>query len=424
MLLDEKHVTVRFSESRLRTRNEALSILLKLSNFLASAMELEPLLEGALTIVLRHFGLDAGRIYLWDPVEQCLVLEAHQGLDISGLEKVRLDEGFSGRSARTKSFIAQHVSELVDKDRTDLLVRKGLKIIICVPLIVMDRVEGVMNLAAKEVIKFEQKEIDLLMNMGHQIGVASSHVRLYRDLQKKLIEVEEKKQTIKFFAYSVSHDLKSPAIGLYGLTERLLRQYGEVLDKKGKRYCEQILKTSADILSLVEQINTYIATREIPIRIELVSIKEIFAELREEFYPALRQRQIKLRVPPTLPKVVGDKPLLTRAFRNLLDNALKYGGVNLNEIRIGYEKNDCYHIFSVTDNGIGIEQEGFDKIFQLFHRLGTSTQTGGSGMGLAIVKEVAKKHLGDVWVKSAAGVGSTFYLSIANNLISMDSVEL
>jgi signal transduction histidine kinase len=156
----------------------------------------------------------------------------------------------------------------------------------------------------------------------------------------------------------------------------------------------------------------------------LVSIKEIFAELREEFYPALRQRQIKLRVPPTLPKVVGDKPLLTRAFRNLLDNALKYGGVNLNEIRIGYEKNDCYHIFSVTDNGIGIEQEGFDKIFQLFHRLGTSTQTGGSGMGLAIVKEVAKKHLGDVWVKSAAGVGSTFYLSIANNLISMDSVEL
>ena len=405
MLLVEKHVTVRFSESRLRTRNEALSILLELSNFLASAIELEPLLEGALTIVLRHFGLDAGRIYLWDPVEQCLVLEAHQGLDISGLEKVRLDEGFSGRSARTKSFIAQHVSELEDKERTDLLTRKGLKIIICVPLIVMDRVEGVMNLAAKEVIKFEQKEIDLLMNMGHQIGVASSHARLYRDLQKKLTEVEEKKQTIKFFAYSVSHDLKSPAIGLYGLTERLLRQYGEVLDKKGKHYCEQILKTSADILSQVEQINTYIATREIPIRIELVSIKEIFAELREEFYPALRQRQIKLLVPPTLPKVVGDKPLLTRAFRNLLDNALKYGGVNLNEIRIGYEKNDCYHIFSVDDDGIGIEQEGFDKIFNLFHRLDTSNRIQGCGMGLTIVKEVAKKHLGDVWVESAAGSG-------------------
>jgi signal transduction histidine kinase len=424
MLLVEKYVTVRFSESRLRTRNEALSILLELSNFLASAMELEPLLEGALTIVLRHFGLDAGRIYLWEPMEQCLVLQAHQGLDISGLEKVRLDEGFSGRSARTKSFIAQHVSELVDKERTAVLTSKGLKIIICVPLIVMDRVEGVMNLAAKKVIRLEQKEIDLLMNMGHQIGVGSSHARLYKDLQEKLMEVEEKKQTIKFFAYSVSHDLKSPAIGLYGLTERLLRQYGEVLDERGKRYCEQILKTSADILSLVEQINIYIATREIPIRIEWVSIKEIFAELREEFYPALRQRQVKLLVPPTLPGVVGDPLYITRAFRNLLDNALKYGGVELSEIRIGYQKNDLQHIFSVTDNGIGIEQEGFDKIFQLFHRLNTSTQTGGSGMGLAIVKEVAKKHLGDVWVESATGRGSTFYLSMSRNLKSLESVDL
>jgi signal transduction histidine kinase len=424
MVFPKKHVTVRFSESRLRTRNETLSILLELSNFLASAMELKPLLEGALTIVLQHFDLDAGRIYLWDPVEQCLVLEAHQGLDISGLEKVRLDQGFSGKSARTKSFIAQHVSELVDEERTDLLARKGLKIIICVPLIVMDRVEGVMNLAAKKVIQLEQKKIDLLMNMGHQIGVASSHARLYEDLQKKLAEVEEKKQTIKFFAYSVSHDLKSPAIGLYGLTERLLRQYGEVLDERGKRYCDQIMKASADILCLVEQINTYIATREIPIRIKLVSIKEIFAELREEFDPALRQRQIKLLVPPTLPGVVGDPLCITRAFRNLLDNALKYGGVKLSEIRIGYEKNDLFHIFSVTDNGIGIEQEGFDKIFQLFHRLDTSTQTGGSGMGLAIVKEVAKKHLGDVWVTSAAGSGSTFYLSISRNLTSMESVEV
>lgn len=280
-----------------------------------------------------------------------------------------------------------------------------------------------MNLAAKKVIKLEQKKMDLLMNMDQQIGVASSYARVYKDLQEKFMELEEKKRTIKFFAYSVSHDLKSPVIGLYGLTERLLRQYGQVLDKKGKRYCEQILKASADILSFVEQINIYIATREIPIRIEWVSIKEIFAELRKEFYPALRQRQIKLLVPPTLPGVVGDPLSITRAFRNLLDNALKYGGVELSEIQIGYEKNNLHHIFSVTDNGMGIEQDGFDKIFQLFRRLNTSTQTGGSGMGLAIVKEVAEKHLGDVWVESAAGNGATFYLSMSKNLKSMESVE-
>jgi len=423
MLFAEKHVTLKFSRSRLKERNEALSALLELSNFLSSAMDGETLLEGALSIVLKHFGLDAGRIYLMDPTEQCLTLAADSGLDISGLETVQLDEGFSGKSARTKSFIAQHVSELEDNKRSALLSRKGLKIIICVPLIVMERVEGVMNLAAKKIIELDQERMDLLMAMGHQIGVARSHTRIYRDLQQKLREVEEKKETIKFFAYSISHDLKSPAIGLYGLTERLGRRYGEVLDETGKRYCDQIMKTAKQIVTLTEQINDYIATREVPLRLERVSVREMLTRLRQEFYETLQERNITLSEPPFLPEILGDELRITRAFQNLLDNALKYGGERLSEIRIGYEQNRSHHIFSVTDNGGGIDQEEAEKLFQLFQRLETSSQIAGSGMGLAIVKEIAKKHLGDVWVESATGMGSTFYLSISRNLESMDSTS-
>ncbi len=421
MLFLEEQVNVRFSKSRLRTRNEPLSILLELSNFLASAMELEPLLEGALTIVLRHFGLDAGRIYLWDPGEQCLVLEAHQGLDISGLEKVRLDEGFSGRSVRTKSFIAQHVSELVDKERTDLLARKGLKIIICVPLIVMDRVEGVMNLGSKKVIKLGQEEIDLLMTMGHQIGVASSNARIYRDLQEKLKEVQEKKETIKFFAYSASHDLKSPAIGLCGLMERFYRQYGDLLDDRGRLYCKTILKTAGQIATLAEQINSFIAAREIPLSIGTVNMEEMLTQLRQEFYDPLQERNVALLEPSFFPVIMGDELRLTRAFRNLLDNALKYGGEGLSEIRFAYEESEYHHIFSVTDNGVGIRKEDIEKLFHFFQRLETSSHTEGSGMGLAIAKEAAKKHLGDVWVESLPHKGATFYLSISKRFESLDT---
>ncbi|NIR17135.1 MAG: GAF domain-containing protein [Desulfobacterales bacterium] len=421
MLLVEKHVTVKFSESRLRTRNEALSILLELSNFLASAMELESLLEGALTIVLRHFCLDAGRIYLWDSVEQCLVLKAHQGLDISGLEKVRLDEGFSGRSVRTKSFIAQHVSELVDKERTDLLARKGLKIIICVPLIVKDRVQGVMNLGSKKVIKLGQEEIDLLMTMGHQIGVESSNARIYRDLQEKLNEVREKKKTIKFFAYSASHDLKSPAIGLCGLMERFCRQYGDLLDDRGRLYCKTILKTAGQIATLAEQINSFIAAKEIPLNISKVNMGEMLTQLQQEFYGPLQERNVALLGPSFFPVIMGDELRLTRAFRNLLDNALKYGGEGLSEIRLDYEESEYHHIFSVTDNGVGIREEDIKRLFHFFQRLETSSHTEGSGMGLAIAKEAAKKHMGDVWVESLPHRGSTFYLSISKTLESLDT---
>ena len=292
MLFAEKYVSVKYVKSSLKKRNEALSTLLELSNFLSAAVEFEPLLKGALNIVLKHFDLDSGRIYLMDPKEQVLVLAAHTGLDVSGLEIIGLEDSFSGKSARSKSFIAQHVSELASQERAELLALKGLKIIICVPFIVRDRVEGVMNLGSKQVIKLGQEDIDLLMTMGHQIGVASSNARIYRHLQEKLREVQEKKETIKFFAYSASHDLKSPAIGLCGLMERFYKQYGDLLDDTGKLYCRTILKTASQIASLAEEINSYIAARELPLSINRVNMEEMFTQLREEFAGPLRERNV------------------------------------------------------------------------------------------------------------------------------------
>ena len=419
MLFAEKYVSIKYVKSSLKKRNEPLSALLELSNFLSVAMEFEPLLKGALAIVLKHFDLESGRIYLMDEKEKVLVLAAHTGLDVSGLERVRLDDSFSGKSARTKSFIAQHISELDSEERAELLALKGLKIIICVPFIVRDRVEGVMNLGAKKVIKLGQEEIDLLMTMGHQIGVASSNARIYLDLQEKLREVQEKKETIKYFAYSASHDLKSPAIGLCGLMERFYRQYGDLLDDTGRLYCKTIMKTASQIATLAEQINYYIATRELPLNIGRVNMREMFTQLRQEFAGPLRERNVTLRQPSSFPEVVGDELRLTRAFRNLLDNALKYGGETLSEISVAYQESEYHHIFSVSDNGVGIKEEDMKRLFHFFQRLESSSHTEGTGMGLAIAKEAAQKHLGDLWVESAPNRGATFYLSVSKKLESL-----
>jgi len=278
-----------------------------------------------------------------------------------------------------------------------------------------------MNLGSKKVITLGQEEIDLLMTMGHQIGVASSNARIYRDLQEKLREVEEKKETIKFFAYSASHDLKSPAIGLCGLMERFYKQYGDLLDDTGRLYCKTILKTATQIATLAEQINTYIATRELPLRIGRVNMEEMLTQLRQEFEGPLRERDVTLLEPSFFPEVMGDELRLTRAFRNLLDNALKYGGEVLSEIQIGYEESEYHHTFSVTDDGVGIKEEDMQRLFHFFQRLETSCQTEGSGMGLAIAKEAAKKHLGDLWVEAAPQSRTTFYLSISKSLESLDT---
>jgi signal transduction histidine kinase len=243
-------------------------------------------------------------------------------------------------------------------------------------------------------------------------------------LQEKLREVQEKKETIKFFAYSASHDLKSPAIGLCGLMERFYRQYGDLLDDTGRLYCKTILKTAAQIATLAEQINSYIATREVPLSIGKVNMEEMLTQLRQEFEGPLRERNVALLEPASFPEIVGDELRLTRAFRNLLDNALKYGGEELSEIRFAYEERECHHIFSVTDNGVGIKEEDMKRLFHFFQRLDTSSHTEGSGMGLAIAKAAAKKHLGDVWVESLPDRGATFYLSISKRLESLDTGSL
>jgi K+-sensing histidine kinase KdpD len=420
MLSNKRYVSVNLIASDLSKRNQDLSFLIEMSDFLSASMNFQDLVSGALSKVLECFELDAGRIYFMDTGGRYLYLAAHQGIDSRGFEKLHISEGFSGKSVRTKSFIAQYVTEFEDKKRAALLSRKGFKIIICVPLISMNEVRGVMNLASSKLIGLDQEKIDLFTAIGNQIAVAANNARLYEDLKGKMETLKEKKELIKVFAYSISHDLKSPATSLYGITKRLQEKYGASLDEKGMAYCNQILKTAEQIVTLVEKINGYIVTKENPLTLEKINVKEITETIRNEFSDILKQRQIKWSEPEMLPEIVADKLALSRIFRNLVDNALKYGGEELLEIKIGYEENSEFHIFSISDDGVGVKVGDEEKIFEVFRRNETSKGTSGSGLGLAIVKEITERHGGQVWIDSQGEKGTVFYISISKNLRTAD----
>jgi len=233
--------------------------------------------------------------------------------------------------------------------------------------------------------------------------------------ERKLVEekLKESSEKIKFFAYSISHDLKSPATGLYGLTKRLQKDYADILDEKGQRYCEQILKTAEQIAGLVEQINVFISTKEVPLTIERIAMKEVFQVIREEYSSQLSIRQINWSEPDYIPEVEADRLCMIRALRNLVDNALKYGGEALSKIDIRYRESDESHILSIKDNGIGLkEQDSHQDIFAPFIRKKTSKGIQGSGLGLAIIREIAEKHGGEVWLEPGQERGINFYISI------------
>ncbi len=416
MLSNKKYISIKFSEAKLKKRNRELSVLLEISNFLSTSMDLKDLLAGVLSKVLEYFNVEAGRIYLMGGEGQSLNLSAHQGIEIEGLEKMNISDGFSGKAVRTKSFIAQHISELKDKKREALLSGKGFKIIICVPLISMDNVVGVMNLATSGMIQLDQNKVDVLMAIGNQIAVAANNARLYGDLKNKSQILKEKMEMIKFFSYSVSHDLKSPAIGVYGFAKRLKEKYKKILDKRGRAYCDQILKTAEQMVVLLEEINAYVAAKEAPISLENVNVKEITEEIRNEFSDRLRKRRIRWSEPDILPEITADRLGLMRIFRNFVDNALKYGGENLHEIEIGYKEDKAFHVFFFSDDGVGIKGGDKEKIFKLFQRNETSKGKPGSGLGLAIVKEIAERHQGEAWMETNTNKGTTFCISISKDL--------
>jgi PAS domain S-box-containing protein len=228
--------------------------------------------------------------------------------------------------------------------------------------------------------------------------------------------LRESSQKLKLFAYSVAHDLKSPAIGLYGLSKRLCKTYRDVLDEKGRSYCDQILKTSEHIAELVDKINVYIATKEARLSIEGINFGEIFQMLNEEFSARLSIRQIDWLKPEISAEIKADRLSMLRAFRNFLDNSLKYGGEKLSKVWTGYEESKDFHIFSFSDDGRGLKEEDSERIFAAFQRDETSRGVEGAGLGLTIVKEIAEQHGGKVWVEPKSKKGITFYLSISKNL--------
>jgi PAS domain S-box-containing protein len=260
-------------------------------------------------------------------------------------------------------------------------------------------------------------ECVVIKNKGEEfrlIRAAISDITERKQIEEALQKSSEK---IKLFAYSISHDLKSPAIALYGLTKRLHKDYEDILDEKGQRYCERILKTAGQIAALVEQINVFISTKEAPLNIERLAPKEVLQVIREEFSSQLNLREIRWSEPDDIPEIEADRLCLIRALRNLVDNALKYGGDALSEIDIKYKGSGEFHILSVKDNGtVPTKQDSQQDIFAPFVRGKTSKGIQGSGLGLTILKEIAEKHGGEVWFEHGHERGVTFYISILKNI--------
>ncbi len=255
---------------------------------------------------------------------------------------------------------------------------------------------------------------DLLRQLTEQNSSLKKEIAERLRLEEKLREHAEK---IKIFSYSIAHDIKAPAISLYGLVKLFIKKFDALLPAKGHSYCKQILHSSQQIVTLVDQLNLYMSAKEMPLNLERIQLQQLVESTREEFALQLDTRRITWVVKPKeLPLILADKMAILRVMRNCVDNALKYGGEELHEIAINYKQSPEFHILSVENDGTGLTPHECKRVFELFRREKSSQGIKGTGLGLAIVKEIIERHKGEVWAEPGEKKGITFHMSIAKEL--------
>ena len=225
--------------------------------------------------------------------------------------------------------------------------------------------------------------------------------------------LQEQSEKIQLFAYSVAHDLKNPIIAIESLARLLNRRQGTEMDDKSRQFCTQIEQSARQVSSLIEQINAFISSKEQPLVREPLDLLEICEMVRSENQDRLEERQIRWTVPPEPVLLEADRMVILRILRNLVDNALKYGGDGLGEIAIKHREEAKFHTLRVTNDGKPISPEDCRQIFQRYKRNCPDRKIEGTGLGLAIVRELVGLHGGQIWVESDGIRGVSFSFTIA-----------
>lgn len=224
-----------------------------------------------------------------------------------------------------------------------------------------------------------------------------------------LDELERSNNELKDFAYIVSHDLKAPLRAITSLAQWLAADYGDKLDEDGKEQLELLKNRTRRMHNLIEGILTYSRIGRSKEEKDEVDLNILVSEVIATIDPP---EDIVIEVVGELPTIPFERTRMEQIFQNLLGNAAMYMDKPEGRITISCTDDDSNWRFSVADNGPGIDEKYYKKIFQIFQTLKPRDEVESTGVGLTIVRKIIEMHGGEITVESKLGVGSTFHFTI------------
>jgi light-regulated signal transduction histidine kinase (bacteriophytochrome) len=223
-------------------------------------------------------------------------------------------------------------------------------------------------------------------------------------------QLEQFRQQMRSFSYSVSHDLRAPLRAIEGFGRILQEDYASKLDDEGQRFLQHILNNAQTMSSLIDDLLTFHRLGERSVSPTSVDMSQLAREVVAAVPKPGSAPEVKI---PKLPSVTADSALMRIALEQLISNALKFSKNRPDPLlEFGSDVQNGEQIIWVRDNGIGFDMNYADKLFQIFQKLQKDPEYPGNGIGLALVKRAIEKNHGRVWAEAKPNDGATFYVAL------------
>ena len=265
---------------------------------------------------------------------------------------------------------------------------------------------GIFLLGSAVIHRFDKREMSLVENQLREIRLVEAQ------LAERTKDLERSNRDLAQFAYVASHDLRAPVRAMKSFAQILVTDYWGKLDVEADEHLGFIVDGANRLEALINDLLAYSRIDTQGKGFEPVDCSKIFDRVKTDLLLDIDDSGAEV-TRDVLPTVIADGTQMVQLFQNLLSNGIKFHGEAPPRVHMSVSRNGKEWLFSVRDNGIGIEPEHTDRIFAMFQRLHTQEEYPGTGMGSAICKKIVERHGGKIWVKSQIGAGSTFYFTIA-----------
>ncbi|ARS88877.1 PAS domain-containing sensor histidine kinase [Natrarchaeobaculum aegyptiacum] len=408
-------VTRDVSERRRRERQQR--IVAELGQFALESDDVDELM-GELTAKLSE-GLD---------VEGCIAFEFDGRSRLTCREQVGWDDVLAptesidatalsvDRILETERPVVEDVESTSAPRRPALLERRGIRSGITTVIGSPEDPWGVLGGYDSRQRSFTAQDVTFVQSVANVLAEAIERQQYQRRLEDLVDDLEESNERLEQFAYVASHDLQEPLRMVSSYLQLVEDRYGDALDEDGEEFIAFATDGADRMREMIDGLLEYSRVQTQGQPLEPVALNDVVETVRRDLQVSIDEHEAEIVV-EDLPRVVGDTAQLRQLFLNLLENAIAYSGDEPPRVHVSAERDRTRSgdewVVSVRDEGVGIDPDHADRIFDVFERLVSHDEHPGTGIGLALCKRVVERHGGEIWVESEPGEGSTFSFTLS-----------